>query len=268
MKWVVIFFILMFTSVLYSQNFPRKDIDLLLNKELKVKKNYSTYGFYKDAYLCRRFHEDIDDSILVGKIFSLISYSPSSLSRIYQREYLLTIKNDEFGILYYEYDSESERSFDFEVIGGLDLPDDFYCKDTKQEIDKFTGEITYESVESEGIKFIKYKNGNSSQLYMSIKFIGQSTTETGNGAILILLENGKILEFQNAPIRVIIDYYYNAMFKEYWPDHKWLAFISLTDADIKLLKKHKITDIRLSISDRTIDYGESIIEYLKCIIEK
>ncbi len=265
MKKLILLFALMISSLNYAQNFPENDIQLLENKELKVLEKdvtlqkYGFEGFYTDEALKKKF--DLNNSYnskyesLVGKVFKVISYEPYK-NLIGKDKFKLKIENAETGILYFDYDPRFEHSFPFEVIGGLTLPADFYCKKIKIETDKFTGETKSNTDYSEGISILKVEKDKTITIYLSINTTG-STLNVGKEGLILLLENNKRIEKPEARIDAKVNtsgkgYVYN-------------AFVRLTPEDIKLLKENNITDARLYIYDSIIKKGFKIKEYLKCL---
>jgi len=267
MKLFILFltFILM-SGVSFGQNFPGDHVDLLINKEIKVverTENLKKYGYdnfflnekMEKKYACCESYNSKYSS-LVGRIFKVLSaekYTNSIGTVLYK----LRIENPETGILFYEYDPRYEFEFVFEVLGGLNLPDDFYCNDIKTTIDKFNGSTTSSSEYSDGISFIKVTKDNSSTIYMSVRE-GGITFNVGEKGLILLLENGKRIERPEAAI----DVKNNSGSSGYI----YSAFISLSQEEIKLIIENPLTNNRLYIYDGEIENGRKLSEYLKCLI--
>ncbi|WP_145993542.1 hypothetical protein [Tenacibaculum dicentrarchi] len=265
MKKKLLIAILLISNITFGQNFPGSEVNLLLNKEIRVKEKDKTlqkYGysnFFKNEKLKKKFNccESYNSKYagLVGKVFKVLSAKPYK-NIIGTEKYKLKIENPETGIIYFDYDQKYEHSFPFEVIGGLDLPEDFYCKKIKTTTDKFDGKTTSRTDYSEGVSFIKITKDNSSKIYMSINEIG-STLNVGKKGLILLLENGKKINRPNAKL--------NTRINKGGRGYIYSAFIKLTQEEIKLIIENKITDNRLYIYDGEIKNGEKFGEYLKCL---
>lgn len=264
MKKMILLGILFLSLKAFGQDFPGKDIQLLMGKELKVIKiPESLYErFYSDDKLKKKLsirQNNIPKSeYLVGKIFTLISYEPYN-DNLGSEKFKIKIENSETGIIYYDYDPSLELFFPFEVIGGLDYPDGFFCKDIKESKDKFTDEIKYSSSESDGISFSRIKKGNATNTFLSVNVAG-STVNVNIKGVILLLENGFRIDRPDAEIDVKVS--------SRGSGYIYSAFMDLEANDIILLTQNKITDVRLYIYDNSITNGKKLLEYLKCIINK
>jgi len=248
--------------------FPGAHADLLMGKELKVielSESSQGYGYsdfyvkdrmsYKDVYAKSGTRTPYEK--LVGKIFKVLAVEKyKDISN--RNKIRLKIENKETGILFFDYDTVYDHNFVFEVIGGLQLPEGFYCENFTVKTDKFSNEVTTTSPSSDGISFIKVEKGEYKSIYLNINEIG-STLNVGKKGLILLLENGKRIEKPNAEIDVVP--------REGRNGYIYSAFINLEEADIKLLTENKITDGRLYIYDSTVEGGEAIKEYLKCMIK-
>lgn len=260
--------LLMVNLGLFAQNFPGKDVELLVGKEIKVLpkavslQEYGYDGFYKDSNLRRKYaccqSYNSKYKALENKIFKVISYEPYTNS-IGTNKFKLLIENEETGQIYFDYSSEFEHSFPFEVIGGLDFPEGYLCKYIEETKDKFDNKITYRSPFPAPIEFIKVKNKEQVFTFMRISVYG-STVNLGKTGVIILLENGEKIEKSDAKIDTDVS--------NYGKGYDYSAFITLTDEDIMKLKSNLITDVRLYIYDRSIKDGVILKEYLKCISDK
>jgi hypothetical protein len=267
MKKLILLLALIFISrVSFGQNFPGDRVELLLNKEIKVverTENLQEYGydnFYLNDKMEKKFALDDDGynskyNSLVGKIFKVLS-AEQYTNLIGAVLYKLKIENPEIGILFYKYDPRYEVQFLFEVMGGLDLPTDFYCKDIKTTTDKFNGSTTSSSDYSDGISFIEVTKDNSSTIYMSVSQ-GGITINVGEKGLILLLENGKRIERPEAEIDVKV----NTVTSGYI----YSAFISLSEEEINLIIENPLTDKRLYIYDGVVESGERLSEYLRCL---
>jgi len=276
MKQILLLTAVLISSITFGQNFPAESVDLLLNKTVKPKtieesmQRYAYKNFYskfdtisKKLEKYKKGHRAFpsgtsqsDYSKLVGKEFKVVKIydQTPTLSSDSGRYFVLELQNEELGTVYYDYDSKYDFNFELEVVGGLELPEGFYCKDIETSTDKFSGETTASSDFSEGIKFIKSTKAGVSKIYMAINEPG-STLNVGKKGLTLLLENGKKIERPNAKIDVEVG----------GSNYVYSAFIELTKAEIDLIIKNPITDNRLYIYDGEIKNGAKLSEYLKCL---
>lgn len=278
MRKILLLIAVLISGISFGQNFPAESVDLLLNKTVKpmtleeTMQRYAYKNFYakfdtdtKKLEKYKKGHRAFpsgtsqsDYNKLVGKEFKVVKIydQTPTLSSDAGRYFVLELQNEELGTVYYDYDSKYDFSFELEVVGGLELPEGFYCKDIETTTDKFSGEITESSDYSEGIKFIKSTKDGVSKIYMAINEPG-STLNVGKKGLILLLENGKKIERPNADIDAKV----NTSGKNY----VYSAFIELTKAEIDLIINNPITDDRLYIYDGEIKNGAKLSEYLKCL---
>jgi len=279
---------IIFTSILcltflniFSQSFPENNHELLLNKTVKPKEISETLQkyAYKNFYLefdkeKKQFTKDdkknkpfatgpsysviSDYTKLVGKEFKVLEifeivpkYSFSG------KEYAVEIENAEIGKIFYKYDPKYEHSFELEVIGGLDYPQDFFCSKIEQQKDKFEDKTTFFTPTENGISFVKTIDKGKTFIYLNVRVNG-STLNVSEKGLNILFEDGTKFTKPEAKIDTKVSsgsgYIYS-------------AFIQLTTAEIKILSEKNITDTRVYIYDGTVDKdsAKKIREYLKCL---
>jgi hypothetical protein len=205
---------------------------------------------------CQSFNSKYES--LVGKIFKVISYEPYT-DNIGSNKFKLKIENPETGIIYFNYNPKFEHTFPFEVVGGLDFPEGYFCKDIEENKDKFTNDITFRTPKSDGISIVRVKKENSVNTYLSIRVHG-STVNVNEKGVILLLENGVKIQKPDEKLDVEVT--------SDGSGYTYSAFINLDPNDITLLTQHKITDVRLYIYDRNITNGKKLIEYIKCIKDK
>lgn len=277
MKKILILGLIIYCANAFSQdeteNFPGKHVEMLIGKELKVKEldKYQQIrgyeGFYSKLKLEERYDKDkklTKYEALVGKVFKVIkydSYTYKIANVVEEEKYILTLENLELGTVYFYYDPLYSFKFPFEIIGGLEYPKGFFCKDIEEKKDKFTSEITYNSPLNYGISVIKKIKENVTDLYLYIEVNGSSASVDKQGVVL-LLENGLKIERPTEKINVRV--YSN----KYTSGYTYSAIVHPDTNELKLLTQFKITDVRLYIYDSQIVYGNKLIEYLKCIIDK
>ena len=268
MKKLILFSLIVLSNLTYGQNFPGKNLDLLIGKELKVKtkdESLQKYGyteFYKDSNLKIKFDnsELVGNSkykSLVGKIFKMVSFEPYT-DLVNVDKFKLKIENPELGILYYDYDPRFELEFEFEVLGGITYPEDFFCNEIIMTRDKFSGEFSYSSPSSQ-IEFFKVISGNTARTQMSLKVFGSKLVLNTKG-ITILLDNGFRIVKPDVKVEV------SAV--KSTKGYCYSAFFDLTQNDIDILTANKITDYRLYTYDANVTTGNTLLEYIKCIANK
>lgn len=247
--------------------FPGNDTALIAGKQLRVKpllpeiEKYGYEGFYKDDRL-KKVLECCDGkgskhASLAGEIFKVVSITPyeSTLKRI---KFVLKLTNDRFGTVYFDYEPRFEHMWDFEFVGDLNLPNDFFCRGIDSLYDKFTGETTYMTNYSDGIRFVKVRGAGKSSYFITKNTPGK-TLNTGEKGFYILLANNKRIDKPDVKVKADAGPYSGYVFS---------VFTQLTDADLDLLLNNEITDTRLYIYDSQIKDGKKLIEYLKCLIAK
>ncbi|TDO77623.1 hypothetical protein EV143_104390 [Flavobacterium chryseum] len=265
MKKTITLLGLLFSTFCFSQIFPGEDIQLLTDKDIVVLPKSETlqkYGyddFYKDEKLktkydcCESYNSKYKS--LVGKTFKVLSYEPYT-NLIGSSKYKLKIENNETGIIYFDYDPRYDFKYPFDVVGGLDLPSDFYCKKIKVSTDKFTGDVSYSTEYSEGISVIKVEKDKVSKIYLAINEQGP-TLNVGAKGLILLLTNNKRINKPDAKIEVKVN--------KGGSGYIYSAFVELNSQDLNLLKENIITDNRLYVYDGEIKNGEKIKEYVKCL---
>ncbi len=260
-------FILLLQLVLISSNaqdFPGSNVSLLDGKELRVIPYLYSY-FYKDFELKKKINDNVtigDKGLptsgnLFNKIFKVIKIDKyiDVMSKV---KFKIKLDNPETGVIYFDYNPKEQSWFPFEVIGGIEYPKDFFCKDISVSADKFTNDTTYYSENSEDISIYKIKKGEKSNIYLSIKAIGYSLNTSAKGVILLLDNNQKIERPEQK-----IDVKYASV-----SNYSYSTLIKLTENEIELLVKNAITDSRLYIYDSQYRFSKKISEYIKCILLK
>lgn len=264
-------------NIAFSQNFPGKNVELLLNKTVKAKvydetnqnyhyqnffvkfdtlsylSTYNNYAFPNSNNLYSQYDKLVNKAFKVVNIFREHEISTPGYTK---NSFILELHNDTIGKLYYKYDAEYDFNYELEVVGGLNLPSEFYCQDITFEKDIFTKEKTYTSPIKDGITIIKTVNKGISSLYMSILEIG-NTANVGKTGVYLLLENGMKISKPN--VKISIDANTN--------NYRYSCFFTLTPNDISLLKKYKITDKRLYIYDGSVndDSANYVRGYINCL---
>lgn len=124
----------------------------------------------------------------------------------------------------------------FQTSLSQDLNIEKYRKSISITVDKFTNEKRMITPVINPIIFIKVIQPKDTLYMMKVQCLG-STLATGNNTIILLENGGKITK----DVQTEVEY------ESYGYVHS--AFFQLTDEDIELLKKFRITDIRIYIHD-------------------
>jgi len=268
MKKVILFSLIVLSNFTYGQNFPGTSVDLLVGKELKVvEKDVILQKFgYSDFYTndSLNTHYDCCETVantkyktLVGKVFKLVSYEPYT-DGTGAEKFKLKIENSETGVVFYDYDPRFEHIFAFEVVGGIDYPEDYFCKSIIQSRDKFSGEFSYSSPYG-AIQYNKLIKGNTARTQMSLRVYGDRLVLNTKG-ITILLENG--FRIEKPEVKIVV----NSV--KCSTGYTYTAFFDLTESDIKILTANMITDYRLYMFDTTPAAPKALMEYIKCLATK
>lgn len=259
----LLLFAFIILSIKVQAQFPGNHTELLLDKEVKVlplSTTLQTYGY-------RNFHKNnemkltdkpIKYDLLVDKIFKVTEATP--YEKYGTKKFILKLEgtDKDKDVYYYDYDPKYDHNFNLQVVGGIQLPEGFYCDEIKPETDKFTGDVRTSTPYSEGVTFLKTVKAGKTTIYLGINEAGTSASVGAKGLIL-LLTNGKRIERPDAPIDVKVNTGARGFL--------YSAFIALTPDEIKLLTENEITDNRLYIYDGTITNGKKLAEYLKCLIK-
>lgn len=273
-KTTLSFLLLLFASIAKAQDFPYTQVSLLEGKTVKpiVISEQSRQFHYKNFYQSYDTETHSIDSFsdphflakskyssyspyneLVGKEFKVI--------KIYQQKnkdkFIIELHNEELGTVFYDYNSNYEHDFELEVVGGIEYPEGFFCDKIEVEKDKFTKKTTYITDTRDGISFFKFTSGSTSNFYISANS-AQSSLNTGKKGLFILLENGIKIQKPNAKVKVDV----------YGTDYVYNVFEQLNKNDISLLKKYKITNVRIYTYDEEVNSGVILKDMFKCLIQK
>ena len=268
-KKLVFIFLLPIFMIAQSE-WPGKDYELLLGATLKlVPKNEDRQkmgfsNFYKTEEVKITANGPFIDEVYYGsarKYKKAISkeFKVVNITRHNYFNAVLTLeqsptKGREPSIVYFKYSTDLESLWPFEIVGGLVIPEGFYCSKIEIKNDKFTDKRRSYSPLLEDISLSKYEEEDVVTIYMSLKVNGSTLNLNGKGVIL-LLEDGSKINLPNETIEANVS------------DYGWeyTAFFSLSDENINKLKASPITDYRLYIYDKTIENGHVFCEYLKCL---
>lgn len=268
MKTLIICCLLSVVSL--GQNFPGEKVELLLNKEVQPKEkeaNLQKYG-YRNFYLDYKEDKNIMLSNKrpfpkengVNSDYSSMraqKFRVTNILKGYKQNSVLELTNDNLGVIYYDYDPRYGHSFELEVVGGLEIPDDFYCDRIERKEDKFDNSTRYYSPQVRGDKIIKTEDKNGTHFYLSMNQIG-ATLNVGKRGLFLLLDNGEKLSWEDAKIDV--EFISSGKYR-------YSAFVELNKEQIQILSNQLITDVRIYIYDGEIENEDalSLQGYLKCL---
>lgn len=276
-----ILFISFACEFILAQDFPGKHPELLLNKKVKpiaIKPELQTYhykNFYSkfdtDTRVLEKYNKrhrafprgsstsDYDKLFGVEFLVTNIYNENRKYNSDESRYFVLELKNEEMGTLFYSYDGGFEYDYELEVVGGLEIPSEFYCSDITSTTDKFTDKVSYQSPYSDGITFLRTVENGTTYTYMGINQPGH-TINVGKKGLIILFESGDKLERPEEEI--------DAKVSSSGTGYVYSAFIQLTPNEMILLSEQVMTDKRLYIYDGTIEHGEKLRQYISCILKK
>jgi hypothetical protein len=263
MKKIIVVFALLLSLSAIAQDFPGKYIDLLLDKDVKVKElkgKYAIIGY--EFYIQPEFGNENIYAPLEGK-------GKTNPEAVVGRQFKVEkiIDNSKFDVGYYwikltdgketlyiSYNVKSDYKFPFTVIGGLKLPADFYCDYVTERTDKFKGEIIFTG-KLEAISFLKVKKEAGAKYYMSIN--APLDNKVGKKGVIVLLTGNKRIEKPNLEFQILGDQnkHYNATFE-------------LSLKELNLLIDNTITDTRVGTYDSEIENGVQLKGILDCLITK
>ena len=275
MKNSILSFLIIITINCFGQSFPKNNPNLLLNKIIKPKvidenmQSMAYQHFYFEFDFNLKKFTNLNKPYfyggylseynkLVGKEFKVLKvHEANPITLGGSKEYAIEMENNELGKVFYRYFPDSESSFELEVIGGIDIKDDYYCSDIEYSKDKFDKSETYISPTNSGINFMKINSNNKKNIYMTLRTAGQTLLVRKNG-LFILFSDGTKLNKPTSKVEVESNsrggYLYSVNVK-------------LNLEDIKILESKLITDYRIHIFDDTVkkESAEILKNYIKCL---
>ena len=130
------------------------------------------------------------------------------------------------------------------------------CSNVNVKIDKFDGDTTYTTPTVDGIQFMKFRLNGKFVISAILERLGY-TVASGSGCV-ILLEGGKKIERKNLKINL----------EAVRGGVMYTAILPLSDTDIELLLKNKITDFRLYVFEKSVIQADQIIKDFNCLVSK
>jgi hypothetical protein len=262
MRNITLFIALFFAFAMNAQNFPGIQPQLLEGKMVKVRPLtvVQTYGyefFFKDDDMYRIYQYDHGMSskteALLGRIFKVTSVIPDP--HYPDRFYKITLQDEKGEIIYFRYDPKYEEYYFFEVIGGLDLPPDFYCDYINEEVVSHGYKAYSINKNYDVIAIKKETNLKTGKVEYQMK-VQTSTAKpvTTPEGITIFFENGKKIEYPSQYVTT--------------KDKIYMTFVILTKSDIEIFKNNNITNIQILNFPQDIDteYAESFRGRFNCLV--
>ncbi|WP_159799284.1 hypothetical protein [Flavobacterium sp. MK4S-17] len=268
MKKIMSLVAVLCTFLSFGQNFPGEKVDLLTNKQVKVKpvkessRQYGYEGFYKDEDLKKVYEKkkgyNSDYDALVDKVFTVVSFEP--YDKYGTQKFKIKLENSETGTLYYDYNPKFSSMFPFEVIGGLDYPENFFCDRITETETNDESTRRYEFPYADGIRLIK--SVSEFTFIFAIINVPNKNKEV-EGAI----RRGVVIEFDNGEKIVMSDEKL-----KHAPNGAggtvYTGIIGLRDEkDLKLLQERQIVKVKLDKFERDYTEGFTLREYAKCFLK-
>ncbi|WP_116790158.1 hypothetical protein [Flavobacterium psychrotrophum] len=248
-------------SAIAQESFPAKHPDLLKGKDVKViathESEISGYSnFYSDSemtktYMPSKKNYDTDTKSLLGKQFKVVEVD--SLINPYQKMCRVTIVSADGAKIYYKYDGQFDIDYPFEVVGGLTLPEGFYCDYITKEA--YGSTVVYNTLIGRGIVINKRVELGKASYTMGFSVFGPKDTNGPITKVTLLLENNK----------TIVDtrqMFYSALQSE---EYKYSFTIALTEAQVQLLIQNKIKNVRAGELDLPFQKNLKLQGVLKCM---
>lgn len=260
----VVFFLLAITG--FAQNYPGKNVELLLNREVKVLPDevYKKNGypeFYSsekmgdgDVYkgkLKTKYEELVNKTFKVTEVKPIIKYG--------KQNHILVLTSPELKKPIYYFYEPIEALFPFEVIGGIELPKEpktDICSGKVKEVPSPDKDgSSYLSNPIDGISFAKTVIKGESNFYISVIINSKQPISDKKGLILFL-DNDKKIEKPEQQINV------NRLSDG---TYVFSALALLTPADRKLLLFNEIKAAMLYIYDSRTTRGRDLIDNFVCV---
>lgn len=260
MKQILLLFLVLFTATLKAQSFPYKNVELLKNKEVTIIETHESsvtdgYSeFYSDKYYIKRYMKADSGYMsrrdaLIGKKFKVLDIGPAG------SDFWLTLQGEDNSICYYQYrPTMLLMNYPFNVTGGLDLPDNFYCSYFKKE--SYTAKEVYVAQIHKIHIFKRVEDGVVRYTFVINEFL-QTDGRAGKGFALIM-EDGTQISQPKFPIE---PQYHDGV------NYKYFHSFDPTPEEMKILASKKIISAKFIDHFVTINWGEQIQGIFKCLID-
>ena len=259
-------FTIFFSVLVNAQDYPRNKPQLLLNKEVKITplnsntiKYYGGYdGFYSDEFLREIYKKNArlvtDPDAFTNRTFKVTGVEPISTGDRFKVK-LEDISSGK--VIYFKYNPISSSGYYFEIKGGLDLAEDFYC-DLIKEVSRENEPQRFIYMERPVFVLLKTEIDGVETYLLELE-LSTDEDEDGKGMVIVL-ENNKKIEKPNLDVKKQI--------KSETPHYT--AYIALTSQEIDLLKSNKILSYKIYKFNASMpqEYSENIRGALNCMTRK
>ena len=275
---------------LSAQNFFGKDVNLYLNATVKPVEKSQLFqsGGYANFYVKydsitktltkerigkkktdfkpfqtgEGFSAKSDYAQMFGMEFKVTAiYEPLAKFESSKGKYfVLELKNETLGTIYYEYDSHYKSSMELDIVGDISYPEGYWCNKFTVKEDKFESRKSSYSPKCDGLSISEITEEGIVSYYLRVEQGGSTLNVDGTGLFLLFSDGTKWTK-PNEKIDVGVGDNGNYIYS---------AFVSLTLEDLKIFSSKIITDNRLYIYDGTIstEAAKEFQEYVKCLITK
>lgn len=134
------------------------------------------------------------------------------------------------------------------------------CKGTQENVDKYTGQKSYNTSYMAPVVLIKYFKDNDTVYFASLNMEAKSAAYAGKG-VYIMFENGDKIILENEKVECK----YNSFNK-----YDYSALFSLSASDLLKFTTFPVTEFRLYIHDKNIGklMGSKMMESFQCLKSK
>ncbi|WP_330444223.1 hypothetical protein [Flavobacterium sp. C4GT6] len=275
MKQFTLALLLLFSVLAIAQEekkpeiFPFKRPELLVGKtvtirpltdeEIKTQKGY--HNFYKDKYHRHSYHEigfeTSDPKSLENRVFKVVSTHPKYNNK-------LTLEAEDGEIIYYDVLENYPKHYYFEVEGGLDVPNDFYCDYFDRGVED--EDLIYLTADGlEDYANVSLTNGGTFEtMEKDVVTLTMQVPSKENMGLTVIFDNGAKLELPNDPLIV----------SRKGKDRRAVIIEIESDEYKKLFSENRIVSVLLggkkesSENDISPEGGERIRGVIACGIAK
>jgi len=264
MKKITTIVVLLCSLFMHAQeNFPNKNPELLLGKEVKIistiQSKHEKLGyddFYTDETL-RNYYEPIShnssftkEGALLGKTFNVTDIKDVSTPDF--KWVRVKLEGEDGLTLYYRYNFRP-NSYPFEVKGGLTLPDGFYCNIIEETINPESQ--NFKALVDNGTWVTKDVEKGQSKYYITFAIFLPKDSKPLESATL-LLEGQKTITVKTGLI--IPEFHDGNMYK-----YNFTVF--LNKQNLALIAANKVTGVRVGEQVAPIAQGQKIQGVIKCL---
>ncbi|QEE50106.1 hypothetical protein FUA48_11100 [Flavobacterium alkalisoli] len=214
--------------------FPNNHPELLLGKTVKILplpeksraegySNFATNVYGTDTYHKIGFKKSAAES-LENRVFKVV---PNELNKLN----VIKLESPEGEIIYHAYNKYDDREYYFEVEGGLDIPEDFYCEYFQPGVDDGK-KINRMSKNFWGTRVWVNNNLKTDKLEINMMF--NISTKATKG-ITIIFDNGEKLEDPNAQL--------SGKYNDGSLENKDYVYMITTEREKKLFSENLITTV-------------------------